>query len=173
MIPKPQPQPQPQPTLDAFAGEEAHGPETDWAAQITDAIRGEAAVVRQLRELAERQGGFVAEGRIDLTRSLLAHRWTLIDRIRESERQVREAEAHGMSVGDLPEAVAEELRGLRAAIREDLRVVRERDAADSAVLRQRRDEAAAELARVNGGQTLRRAYAARGPVAPRFGDRMA
>jgi hypothetical protein len=167
------PHSQPQPSLDASTAERVPGPETDWAARLTDAVRVEAVAVRQLRELAERQGGFVADGRIDLTRSLLAHRWTLIDRIRESERQIREAEAHGTRVDDLPDAVAEELRGLQAAIRKDLGVVRERDAADSAVLQQRRDEAAAELARVSGGRTVRRAYAARGPVAPRFGDRMA
>lgn len=167
------PQSRPEPSIESSVVEGVRGPETDRVAEITDALRAEALAVRQLRELAERQGGFVAEGRIDLTRSLLAHRWTLIDRIRESERRVREATADGPGEDDLPEAVAEEVRGLRAAIREDLRLVRARDAADSAVLQQRRDEAAAELARVSGGRTVRRAYSARGPVAPRFGDRMA
>jgi hypothetical protein len=158
---------------DAIAAEGLRAPEADWIGQVTEALRAEALAVRQLRELAERQEGFVAEGRMEVTRALLAHRATLIDRIRGCEQQVREVAGRGVTAGDLPDAVAEELRGLQASIREDLRVVRERDAADAAVLQRRRDEAAEELSRVSGGRTVRRAYAAPGPIAPRFGDRMA
>lgn len=165
--------PQEQIPVDAIAAEGLRPSETDWVRQVTEALRAEALAVRQLRELAQRQEGFVAEGRMEVACSLLAYRGTLIDRIRDCERQVREVAARGVTAGDLPHAVAEELRGLQASIREDLRVVRERDAADIAVLERRRDEAAAELSRVSGGRTVRRAYAARGPVDPRFGDRKA
>jgi hypothetical protein len=147
----------------------------EWAVHVRDALRAEADAARRLRELAERQGAFVAEGRIATASALLAHRRTLIGQMRECEAVVREIAARGITVGSLPEPVAEELRGLQQAIRADLRVVAERDAVDSAAIRERRDAAGRELGRINGGRRATRAYAGvpGGGPAPRFGDERA
>ncbi len=148
-------------------------PPTGWADAVADVLRAEADAVRRLRELAERQEGLVADGRLDVARALVRHRATLIEEIRAHEARVRDLAARGADAGPLDPARAEELRTLQRAIRDDLRAVTERDAEDRRRLSERRDAVGVELGRVGEGRRARRAYAGAPVPAPRFEDETA
>jgi len=148
-------------------------PPADWADEVAEALRAEAGAVRRLRELAERQGGLVAAGRLDTARALVRHRATVLEEIRGHGSRVRALAAAGAAAPPLDAARAAELRALQRSIRDDLRVVAERDAEDRARLAERRAAVGGELGRVDEGRRARRAYAGRPAPAPRFEDETA
>ena len=146
-------------------------PDPDRSDALLAVLEEQHALVEELHGLADRQAGFVREGRIDALLGLLTRRQTIIDRFLvaqdELARLTDDLDAHLRGADRDRRA---RMKSLVDTVGSRLQEVMARDEEDRTALETARDTTRGELASLGSARQARDAYRTTGTVDTRFAD---